>query len=43
MNKFAKGETLKRLRERLTRTTDEAKCRRIVRLIEEIEAMKSGR
>lgn len=42
MNKLAKGTNMKRLRELLTRTTDEAECQRIVSLIEEYEAKKSG-
>ena len=40
--KIAKNENLKRLRELLTRTTDDAECQRIVTLIEEYEAKKSG-
>ncbi len=43
MSKTAKGENVKRLRELLARTNDEAECQRIVRLIEEKEAMNSGR
>jgi hypothetical protein len=43
MNKFAKIENLKRLRELLTRTTDDAECQRIVDLIEKNEAQKAGR
>ena len=42
MNKFTKAKTLRRLRELLTRTNDEAKCQKIVDLIEETEAEKSG-
>jgi len=42
MNEFVKGKNLKRLRELLTRTTDDAECQRIVTLIEEYEAKKSG-
>jgi ANC1 homology domain (AHD) len=38
MNKLTKREKLKRLRERLMRTTDEAECQRIVNMIEEEEA-----
>ena len=43
MNKFAKDENLKRLRRRLAHALDEAECQRIVNLIEEAEAKKSGR
>jgi hypothetical protein len=42
MNKFVKAQNLKRLRKLLTRTADEAKCQRIVNLIEEEEAEKPG-
>ena len=37
MNRFIQRENLRLLRERLARTNDEAKCRRIVKLIEEEE------
>jgi K+/H+ antiporter YhaU regulatory subunit KhtT len=37
------AENLKRLRELLTRTNDEAECQRIVKLIEEEEAKKPER
>jgi hypothetical protein len=37
MNRFIQRENLRLLRERLARTTDAAKCRRIVQLIEEEE------
>jgi hypothetical protein len=43
MNKSATRDNLKHLRELLTRTNDEAECRRIVNLIEENEAKKAGR
>jgi hypothetical protein len=43
MNKMVKDGNLKHLRERLTRTTDEAECQRLVRLIEQAEAKKFGR
>ena len=42
MNKITKAHNLKRLRKLLMRTDDEAKCQRIVNLIEETEAEKSG-
>jgi hypothetical protein len=42
MNKFSNRENLKRLRELLTRTTDEAECQRIVKSIEDYEAKASG-
>jgi hypothetical protein len=38
MNKLTKREKLKRLRERLMRTTDKVECQRIVSMIEEEEA-----
>ena len=41
--KSGKNENLKRLRELLTRATDETECQQIVNLIEEKEAKKSGR
>jgi hypothetical protein len=37
VNRFVQRENLRLLRERLARTTDGAKCRRIVKLIEEEE------
>jgi K+/H+ antiporter YhaU regulatory subunit KhtT len=37
------AENLKRLRELLTRTNDEAECQRIVKLIEEEEAKQPER
>ncbi len=37
VKRFIQLENLRLLREQLTRTTDEAKCRRIVKLIEEEE------
>jgi hypothetical protein len=37
VKRFIQRENLRLLRERLMRTTDEAKCRRIVKLIEEEE------
>jgi hypothetical protein len=43
MNRITKSEVLRRLRERLTRTTDEAECKQIVNQIEEEEAKKPGR
>ena len=43
MNEVTQREKLKRLRERLTRTTDEVECQRIVDMIEEEEAKKLGR
>ena len=41
--KIAKNEQVKRLRERLTRATDEAECQEIVNLIEKYEAKTSRR
>ena len=43
MNRITKSEILRRLRDRLTRTTDEAECKQIVHQIEEEEAKKPGR
>ena len=43
INKFSRGETLMRLRELLTRTSDEAECQRIVKLIEDKEVEKPWR
>ncbi len=37
MKRFIQRENLRLLREQLARTNDEAKCRRIVKLIEEEE------
>jgi alpha-D-ribose 1-methylphosphonate 5-triphosphate synthase subunit PhnL len=37
VKRFIQRENLRLLRERLTRTNDETKCRRIVKLIEEEE------
>lgn len=42
MNRFVHEQNLKRLRALLTRTSDEAECQRIVRLIEEEEAKGAG-
>ena len=41
--RFVQRRNLELLRVRLTRTTDEAECQRIVNLIEEEEAKKPGR
>ena len=41
MKRFIQRENLRMLREQLARTTDEAKCQRIVRLIEEEELKDS--
>jgi hypothetical protein len=43
MANATRRETLKHLRELLTRTTDEEKCQRIVKQIEEEEAKKRGK
>ncbi len=40
---FVHKENLKHLRELLRRTTDEAECQRIMKLIEEEEAKKAER
>ena len=38
LNRFVHEQNLRHLREILTRTSDDAECQRIVRLIEEEEA-----
>jgi hypothetical protein len=42
LNKFIYNENLKHLRNLLMRSTDDAECERIVKLIEEEEAKKFG-